>query len=166
VPAGVQKVGVFVNETVPNVLATARKYDLDAVQLHGQETPETCAQLLASGLQVWKVFSVGTAFSQEMVTPYTAVSTHFLFDTATPAHGGSGKTFAWDLLDNLCISLPAFLSGGINPDNLDAAIAKAAQLGFGLDINSGIETAPGLKDPSLAAAVVQRVRSFALTETL
>jgi phosphoribosylanthranilate isomerase len=160
VPVSVKKIGVFVNESPEAILEIANKFSLEGVQLHGHETPAQAAVLKAEGLLVFKAFGLKPGFDPKQLTQFEDACTHFLFDTATPLHGGSGQRFDWALLDNLTIRLPSFLSGGINLENLDEALATANKYGLGLDVNSGIELSPGLKDIHKAAELIQRVRAF------
>jgi phosphoribosylanthranilate isomerase len=160
IPNGIKKIGVFVNEEPDLMLQIAKQVGLDGVQLHGQETPATAAFFKSEGLLVLKAFGLNAGFNAETLPQFEDSSTHFLFDTATPLHGGSGKSFDWTLLENLSINLPSFLSGGISLQNVDAALETAFRLGLGLDVNSGLETSPGLKDIPRATEFIERVRTF------
>lgn len=151
--AGVQKVGVFVDEPVEDMAEIIRDFGLDLVQLHGQESPETCAAVKAAGVEVIKVFSVGEAFDLAQLTPYEAVADYFLFDTQGPLPGGNGVQFDWTLLRDYPGKKPFFLSGGIGPEHAEPLRQVALPGLHALDVNSKFETRPGLKD-------VDRLRAF------
>src|SRR5688572_18491407 len=113
-----KRVGVFVNETVDNILMKVEKDRLDLVQLHGDEEPIAVKKLFGKGVQVMKVFSIGGDFDFDVVKPFVPFSRFFLFDTKTTHYGGSGKTFDWALLDKYTESTPFFLSGGLSTGNI------------------------------------------------
>jgi phosphoribosylanthranilate isomerase len=145
-PAGIQKVGVFVDEKMEVMQARVQEFNLDLVQLHGAETPETCAALQAAGIPVSKAFAVGETFDFSVLTPYVGHVTYFLFDTAGAQPGGNGTPFNWQLLEQYQLPVPYFLAGGL-------ALEHAAELRnlclpglFALDLNSRFETEPGVKD--------------------
>ncbi|MGQ0739851.1 MAG: phosphoribosylanthranilate isomerase [Bacteroidota bacterium] len=143
-----KKVGVFVNPEMIDVLDAIDDYGLDAVQLHGDESPGMCEDL-SSEVEVIKVFRVTDgADIDKLVAPYDAVCDYYLFDTGglKESFGGTGKQFDWSILNKVKIEKPFFLSGGIGPDDA----AKIKSFGhpdfFAVDINSKFETAPGVKD--------------------
>lgn len=153
-PKTTQKVGVFVNEPLDSLRATVRKYKLDYVQLHGDESVEYVGELYADGIKVIKVFSVGNeAFDFSLLKPYKSFVDFFLFDTKGKERGGNGVTFDWKVLEAYDQSVPFLLSGGIDLEN----IAKLDELkGMNLhaiDVNSKFELEPGLKD-------IERVREL------
>lgn len=153
IPDSIQKVGVFVNETIEQVLAISRAWQLNVVQLHGQETPEYCKQIQQSELTVFKAFPIDKNFDFNVLENYQDNCDYFLFDTKGQLPGGTGQKFNWQLLENYKLQIPFFLSGGIGPDDLESIRNfKHPQL-FGLDINSGFEISPALKD-------VEKVRIF------
>ncbi|WP_017445638.1 bifunctional indole-3-glycerol-phosphate synthase TrpC/phosphoribosylanthranilate isomerase TrpF [Gayadomonas joobiniege] len=135
-------VGVFVNAPIATVVNNAKQLNLAAVQLHGQETPAYISELksvLPDTCQIWK------AFNPEQETPPQApeVSRWLLDSGSKQQPGGTGHPLNWDTLDNAKIPQPFMLAGGINPENVAAAKQTGA---IGLDINSGAESAPGIKD--------------------
>ena len=144
-PATIQRVGVFVNAATDYVQPVADRYGLSALQLHGQEPPEQCEALRSMGYTIFKVFGVNQTFDFDQLTPYQPHVDAFLFDTATPQHGGSGLPFDWSVLSNYRLPIPFFLSGGIGLDNLDQAMKIDHPQLLGLDVNSRFETAPGRK---------------------
>ena len=145
-PPGIWKVGVFVNETTENILATAHRFGLAAVQLHGQETPAQCEELNDAGLLVMKAFSVGQAVDFAALLPYVPHCDFFLFDTKGAAPGGNGAIFDWNLLSAYNLPVPYFLAGGLGLEHADELAALRLPGLVGVDLNSGFETAPGVKD--------------------
>lgn len=160
-PPTIWKVGVFVNETTENILATAQRFGLAAVQLHGQETPAQCEALNEAGLLVLKAFSVGERVDFDALLPYVPYCDYFLFDTKGAAPGGNGATFDWKLLQAYNLPVPYFLAGGLGLEH--AAELAALQLPglAGVDLNSGFETAPGVKDAGRLAQMLTQLRSGA-----
>ena len=144
-PDAIKKVGVFVDADPGRVGEQVHRYALDLVQLHGGETPEVCQTIRDMGVGVIKAFGVSPEWKAASVLPYTPVCDYFLFDTATKAHGGSGRLFNWSLLQDANIQRPYFLSGGLSPEIISGAQWPKPQP-FGIDINSRVETEPGVKD--------------------
>lgn len=150
-PKEIKKVGVFVNEAPERVMAVAEELELHAVQLHGEESPEDCAAMAKTGLEVWKAFGVGTGFSFGKTEPYEPFCERFVFDAKGPLRGGNGVPFDWEALKNYRGQTPFLLSGGIGPEHgtlLKNASAWHPMLS-GFDLNSRFEISPGLKDPGL-----------------
>ncbi len=151
-----KKVGVFVNPEMIDVLDAIDDYGLDAVQLHGDESPEMCEDL-SSEVEVIKAFRVTDgADIDKLVAPYDAVCDYYLFDTGgytsplavglVGAFGGTGKQFDWSILAKAKIEKPFFLSGGIGADDASKVKAFKHPDFFGVDINSLFEKEPGVKD--------------------
>lgn len=147
------KTGVFVNENQEFVLEKIQKYKLDAVQLHGQESPEFCKLLQAKNRQILKVFSMDSDFDFSQLKAYESVCEYFLFDTKTPQHGGSGQKFDWNLLENPLIQKPFFLSGGIDLEDIKMIKSLKNKHLAGIDLNSKFEISPALKD-------IEKLRQF------
>ncbi len=146
----INKVGVFVNSTVDEVLRMVDECGLHMVQLHGDETPRYCERI-ADYISVVKAFRLSDNDSIEwMIKPYMDVCDMFMFDTTGAGYGGTGKKFDWNMLKNVTIGKPFFLSGGIQPDDVDSLIAFAQEPSskalFAVDINSKFEISPGIKD--------------------
>jgi len=146
-----KKIGVFVNATMNFIEERIKQYELDGLQLHGEENPEFCAKLRKKypSLVLIKVFSVGNAFDFNLLEEYVSYVDFFLFDTATEKHGGSGKTFDWDVLKKYPLEKPFFLSGGLSLDNIPDALDYIQQNNLpvqALDVNSCFETAAAFKD--------------------
>ncbi len=153
-PKSIKKVGVFVNETVEIILAKAQKYDLQAIQLHGQESVEFCQDLknkIENSGEIIKVFSVDDSFNFEVLKPFETVCDYFLFDTKGKLPGGNGTTFDWKVLENYPSSKPFFLSGGIGLEEIDLTkeILTTNLPIHALDLNSKFEIEPGLKDKKI-----------------
>ncbi len=146
IPSEIKKTGVFVNESLKIILSEAKKYSLDAIQLHGVETPEFCRQLKAEGFEILKAINPETSVNSEGLTAYEAVCDFFLFDTPSANHGGTGRKFNWELLNKYAGNRPFFLSGGIGPDDAGEVLAINNKYLAGIDINSRFETAPALKN--------------------
>jgi phosphoribosylanthranilate isomerase len=143
-----KKVGVFKNPEMIDVLDAIDEYGLDVVQLHGEESPEMCADL-SDEVEVIKVFNVdaSTTDIDALVADYDAVCDYYLFDTKVDGEtGGTGKQFDWKILSKAKIEKPFFLSGGISVDDI-AKLKKFKHPDyFAVDINSRFEKEPGVKD--------------------
>ena len=159
VPDSVKKVGVFVNEIPEKVQETVQNWNLNVAQLHGNETPEYCRQIQDSGITVFKAFSVDELFDFEMLDAYSKVCNYFLFDTKGQLPGGTGQKFNWQLLQNYKADVPFFLSGGIGPLDLEAIRHFGHPRWCGIDINSGFEISPALKDVEKVKYFISGIRS-------
>lgn len=151
IPENVERVGVFVNEDHERVLALAEKNRLNILQLHGNESPEVCQKLREKGYLVIKAFGITTdkPFPSERVEQYEGCCDYFLFDTKTGLYGGSGKKFEWELLGGYRGETPFLLSGGISPKDVEAVKGFSHPRCIGIDLNSGFETGPAVKDVQL-----------------
>lgn len=151
IPAGIKATGVFVDESLEEVVRLTQRYYLKALQLHGKESPEYCVLLKQhlSDIEVIKAFGVNDQFTFDVLEPYQDVVDYFLFDTQTADHGGSGKTFDWTLLQNYRLQVPYFLSGGIGLEELPMIKAIADPRLHAVDVNSRFETAPAMKNIEL-----------------
>ena len=145
---GAKKTGVFVNESSQNVLRTARLEKLDAVQLHGEEKPEECAEIHGQ-ITVIKAFGIHEDFDFNQLKSYEAHVDYFLFDTKSPSKGGSGNQFDWEILKSYTGNTPFFLSGGIAPDSIGSIKQFRHKSFAGIDLNSRFEIEPGKKDIEL-----------------
>ncbi|MGO4904168.1 phosphoribosylanthranilate isomerase [Flavobacterium sp. W20_MBD1_R3] len=153
-PKSIKKVGVFVNETVEVIFSKAQKYDLQAIQLHGQESVKFCQDLknkIENSIEIIKVFSVDDSFNFEVLKPFETVCDYFLFDTKGKLPGGNGTTFDWKVLEKYPSSKPFFLSGGIGIEEMDTVkeISKTSLPLYAIDVNSKFEIEPGLKNIKL-----------------
>ena len=154
-----QVVGVFVDATIDDILAVHRAVDLDIIQLHGYEGPELVAAVVnATKRPVWKAISVRTAEDVERLEIWPADA--ILLDAPTPGRGGSGTTFDWALAQGARRRYPAMhivLAGGITPDNVGEAIAAVQP--WAIDVASGVEAGPGVKDPDKITRLVAAARA-------
>ncbi|WP_233254029.1 phosphoribosylanthranilate isomerase [Hymenobacter sedentarius] len=157
-PASIWKVGVFVNETTETIVTTAERFGLAAVQLHGQETPAQCEELSEAGLLVMKAFSVGKAVDFTALLPYVPHCDFFLFDTKGAAPGGNGAVFDWDLLKSYNLPVPYFLAGGLGLEHAPELADLRLPGLVGVDLNSGFETAPGVKDATRVGQMLKALR--------
>lgn len=156
----VRRVGVFVNASPEEMIETARKYKLDYLQLHGNESADDCYALQKRGFALIKAFSIATEEDLEKTADYEGRVDYFLFDTKCSGYGGSGKQFDWSVLAAYQGSTPFLLSGGIRPESLEALRHFHHPLLAGLDLNSGFETEPGLKDVAKLKGFVGEARKL------
>lgn len=161
VPQSVRSVGLFVdpaNETLKEILAVV---PLDMIQLHGSETPERVQEIKTlSGKPVIKAIRVANKYDLEGVEAYEAVADWLLFDSK-PADaelpGGTGQSFDWNVLKGRTFARRWMLSGGLNEDNIDDALAALDPKV--VDVSSGVEREPGRKDPQKIKNFINRVKS-------
>jgi phosphoribosylanthranilate isomerase len=154
----VMLVGVFVNATIDEIAAIARRVGLDAIQLHGDETPDLAAAIArATERPVWKAIAIGGPDDLARLAgwPVDAI----LLDAPTAGRGGAGQVFDWRLARQARDAHPDrrfALAGGLRPDNVRAAVDAVAP--WAVDVASGVESAPGVKDAARVAAFVAAVR--------
>jgi phosphoribosylanthranilate isomerase len=142
---GSQKVGVFVNESEEKILKIIKEFNLDFVQLHGNETPDFCEKIREK-IPVIKAFGVSSKEDLLAAQKYYQSVDYLLFDTKTSGFGGSGRKFDWSILNEEEIQKPFLLSGGIDLDVLDEIKALKIKNLVGVDLNSRFEISPTLKD--------------------
>ena len=136
----VKKVGVFVNEKQKNIDMIVKELNLDYIQLHGDESPDYCDNMLKP---VIKAFRVNANFDPDILKNFHVHA--FLFDTYQKGkQGGTGKTFNWGIISKLKTKTPIILSGGLNPENIIKGIETVCP--SAIDVNSGVELEPGIKD--------------------
>lgn len=161
VPTGTDRVGVFVDpetDYLDRVLAKAR---LDLLQLHGDETPDRCRAIsVYFGLPIIKAFKVSTREDVEKARDYEDLVDWLMFDARPPAGadrpGGHGKSFDWTILKGVTFRRPWILSGGLTPENLSEAVKQSGATA--VDVSSGVESAPGKKDPAKIRAFLEAAR--------
>lgn len=161
---GVLKVGVFVNEPLEKVIATATEAGLDMVQLHGDETPNYCKEM-ANHYPVIKAFRISEIDDVAYkIAEYLEEVDYLLFDTASSVYGGSGISFDWKKLANATGQKPYFLSGGIGPDDVSKITSfvesDAAGNCIAVDVNSKFETAPGQKNIQLLQSFIPTIKAL------
>ncbi len=153
-PLMVDAVGVFVNEELHVVKEIIQYCGLTMVQLHGDESPAFCRDV---NCRVMKSFRVGPHTTAEDLAPYGGQVQGFLLDTYhRETAGGTGEVFDWELVERIAPPGPVILAGGLGPDNVGEAIRKVRP--FAVDVNSGVESAPGRKDYEKLKAFFAAVR--------
>jgi phosphoribosylanthranilate isomerase len=158
----INKVGVFVNASVEEVLLMVDECRLHMVQLHGDESAKYCERI-ANYVSVVKAFRVSDNDSIEwMIRPYMDVCDMFMFDTMGAGYGGTGKKFDWNMLKGSNVGMPFFLSGGIQPEDTQAlkefAQEPVSKALFAIDINSKFETSPGVKDMKKVETFIKELK--------
>ena len=165
-PRSIRKVGVFVNASPDYILRSVKKYNFQYVQLHGNETPDYCRSLQNRGINIIKAFRVDSSFNFSMLNNFKAQCDFFLFDAKGDQPGGNGVTFDWTILNRYDNEKPFFISGGIGLDNLDQLSQLKGMKLYGVDVNSQVETTPGLKDVLKVKKLIDRVRPVEEEETV
>ena len=153
-----KKVGVFVNAPMEIVLKMYEAYELDYVQLHGNESIFYCQNLKEHGISIIKAFQVNDQFCYSNTTAYSFFSDYFLFDAKGDLPGGNGIQFNWETLSKYKGKTPFLLGGGIGQD--DAEVLRSLdldQLAF-IDINSAFEIEPGYKNLDLVADFIYKIK--------
>ncbi len=149
-PETIKKVGVFVDASIQEIAAKINQYQLDVIQLHGNESVIFCRNVKKLGVEVIKVFSMNSNFNFSLVKEYVLAVDYFLFDTKGKLPGGNGVTFDWKILENYHCDTPYFLSGGIGTTEIDGLKeflkSSAANKCYGIDVNSRFEKKPGIKN--------------------
>jgi len=149
-PKSIKKVGVFVDAKLDNVFKKIQTHNLQAIQLHGNETPEYCSAIKIKNVEVIKVFSIQNPFNFDVLKPYESACDYYLFDSKGELPGGNGFTFDWSVLNNYPSTKPFFLSGGIGLNEIEKIKefqqSKVSKYCFAIDVNSKFEIKPGLKD--------------------
>ena len=154
-PKKIKVVGVFVNAPPAEAAALCKSLKLDAAQLHGDETPETVAEM-ARSLTVFKAFRVEPDFRLETLDEY-AEAFAFLFDAAnTGQYGGTGRTTDWDVARRAAVGRRIILAGGLNAENVAAAVRIVRP--YAVDVASGVESKPGKKDHGRLREFIREVR--------
>ncbi|MBA4198366.1 MAG: phosphoribosylanthranilate isomerase [Chitinophaga sp.] len=160
----INKVGVFVNEHEEEILKTVDDCGLYLVQLHGDETPKQCEKI-SDYITTIKAFRLSEGDNiMWKIKDYIDVVDMFLFDTEGAGYGGTGKKFNWDVLKGLNIGKPFFLSGGIQPSDVEQLQAFSKDIVakdlFSVDINSKFEISPGIKDINSVEKFVNNVKNI------
>jgi phosphoribosylanthranilate isomerase len=153
-PAGVVTFGVFVDPTREEVLAAVAASGVGVVQLHGDEPPALCASL---PFPLVKAIRVESSASLAQLASYEVRA--FLLDAPSAGYGGSGRTFDWALAAEVARELPVLLAGGLAPENVAEAVRTVRPLA--VDVASGVESAPGVKDLARVASFIRAAKEAA-----
>lgn len=148
-PEHCQRVGVFVDASIGDIMSVVNSFGLNYIQLHGQESPSYIIQLkphLPAGIKIIKAFNIATTDDLSLTQPYEGIVDEFLFDTKGKSVGGNGEKFDWTVLDAYTGSTPFLLSGGIGPDDAERVRNFHHDKCIGIDLNSRFESAPALKN--------------------
>lgn len=153
-------VGVFCNQPKKEVEQIAGRLGLKHLQFHGEETALYCESFVTKGYEVIKTFHVKDAMSLKRIDEYNVSA--FLFDTYSSSEkGGTGVPFRWDIIeDRPYVHEKLFLAGGLNVDNVAQAIQQVRP--FAVDVASGVESSPGIKDPNLLRTFIENVKGASL----
>jgi phosphoribosylanthranilate isomerase len=160
-PPFVAKVGVFVNAPLETVHHITLQCSLDTLQFHGDESPDYCSSLSISACKRIKAIRVRDQDSLKGLTPYADKVDAFLLDSYDPNQlGGTGARFNWDLaVQAKAAGRPVILAGGLNPDNIAEAVQQVAP--YGVDVSSGVEVSPGIKDADSMERFVRKAHQAA-----
>jgi len=163
VPGRVLRVGVFRDAAPTTILPTVSACRLDAVQLHGDESPEFCDAL--APFPVWKAFRIGSRDVLQQLAAYRDVTAAWLLDGYVEGQpGGTGATFNWDLaVEATRLAHPIVLAGGLTPENVAEAVRQVRPAA--VDVSSGVESAAGKKDTDKVRRFIAAVRSVGPAET-
>ena len=147
-PTKCKRIGVFVDASTDEIIKKIHDFSLDAIQLHGNESPEQISHLLSltSHLSIIKAFNIATAEDLKSTASYTGLADYFLFDTKGQSVGGNGEKFDWSVLSNYEGDTPFLLSGGIGPDDAARVSSFRHPKCVGIDLNSKFESSPAFKD--------------------
>ena len=155
-PQHVRKVGVFVDASLDAIRQHVEDYQLDIVQLHGQESPDMLKVL--KPLTLIKAFNIATPEDLQKTEPYEGLADYFLFDTKGKSVGGNGEKFDWSVLASYQGETPFLLSGGIGPEDAQDVKTFHHPKCIGIDLNSRFETEPGLKDITKLKQFLEAIR--------
>lgn len=156
----IRRVGVFVDQPFDLIQLKIRDWQLDVVQLHGDESVELAQEIKSLGVDVWKVVHLKSKrFDWKSLTPFIGIIDRFLLDYKSELKGGAGKKFAWEILQSYPFSTPVMIAGGIGPEDAQKVKSIFEQHPFlvGIDLNSCFESKPGMKDPALLASFLQEL---------
>ncbi|MFM9987192.1 phosphoribosylanthranilate isomerase [Flavobacterium sp.] len=153
----IKKVGVFVDATLEEIISKIKKYNLNAIQLHGNESAEFCKKLKQKDIEIIKTFSVNDDFNFSVVEPFENACDYFLFDTKGKLPGGNGITFNWQILEKYKSQKPFFLSGGIGIEEIEN-IKKLNLPIYAIDVNSKFEIEAGLKNTELLKSFKNKLK--------
>ncbi len=159
-PEEITRVGVFVNRSEDEITCRCAEYGIATLQLHGNESPRLCHSLQTKGFTVWKAIGIDGSLDWGTLDSYVGAVGRFIFDTKSPAHGGTGVKYDWQLLRFYNLDIPFMLSGGITPDDVAVIKAFAHPMFSGVDVNSRFETSPGIKNINLLHNFIEELRTY------
>ena len=161
-----EKVGVFVNEMPQTVITHAYNYELDYLQLHGDESPvyidnlkRTLVPDILPDVKIIKALSIREADDVKRWRQYEGHADMLLFDTRCEGYGGSGEQFPWAVLNDYDGNIPFLLSGGIGPDDAERVKAFHHPMCIGIDLNSKFEDEPGVKNVEMLRTFVRKIKN-------
>ncbi len=157
-PDSIQKIGVFVNQKFMDTYLMVERYKLNGVQLHGNEPVEYCISFKKLDLIVLKAFPISEVSDFDTTKAYEGACNYFVFDTRTPAYGGSGVKFDWNILSGYRGETPFILSGGISLDDVETIKQINHPKFAGVDLNSKFELSPGLKSLQMLTKFIHQLK--------
>ena len=155
-PGHLKKVGVFVDSTLDDILQHISDYQLDIIQLHGQESPDFAKALKPH--TIIKAFNIEKADDLLQTEKYESIADYFLFDTKGKMVGGNGEKFDWSVLTAYQGKTPFLLSGGIGPEDTESVKSFHHPRCIGIDLNSRFESEPGFKDINQLKTFINNIR--------
>ena len=155
-PGHLKKVGVFVDSTLDDILQHISDYQLDIIQLHGQESPDFAKALKPH--TIIKAFNIEKADDLLQTEKYEGIADYFLFDTKGKMVGGNGQKFDWSVLTTYQGKTPFLLSGGIGPEDTESVKSFHHPRCIGIDLNSRFESEPGFKDINQLKTFINNIR--------
>ena len=155
-PEHLKKVGVFVDSTLDDILQHISDYQLDIIQLHGQESPDFAKALKPH--TIIKAFNIEKADDLLQTEKYKGIADYFLFDTKGKMVGGNGQKFDWSVLTTYQGKTPFLLSGGIGPEDAESVRSFHHPRCIGIDLNSRFESEPGFKDINQLKTFINKLR--------
>ena len=155
-PEHMKKVGVFVDSTLDDILQHISDYQLDIIQLHGQESPDFAKALKPH--TIIKAFNIEKADDLLQTEKYKGIADYFLFDTKGKMVGGNGQKFDWSVLTTYQGKTPFLLSGGIGPEDAESVRSFHHPRCIGIDLNSRFESEPGFKDINQLKTFINKLR--------
>ncbi|WP_143961566.1 phosphoribosylanthranilate isomerase [Litoribacter populi] len=158
-----KRIGVFVDSPFSEILKKVQEFELDGVQLHGNEGADFVKNIKeALDVTVIKVFRIGKTLDLEVLRPFEGLAEYFLFDTETSSFGGSGERFDWQLLEGYDLQTPYLLSGGISAEDAEELVdfQKRNPKMAGIDINSRFELEPGIKDVDMVKTFMEKLTGY------
>ena len=155
-PGHLKKVGVFVDSTLDDILQHISDYQLDIIQLHGQESPDFAKALKPH--TIIKAFNIEKADDLLQTEKYEGIADYFLFDTKGKMVGGNGQKFDWSVLTTYQGKTPFLLSGGIGPEDTESVKSFHHPRCIGIDLNSRFESEPGFKDINQLKTFINHIR--------